>query len=181
MRIIGIYEGHNCSACVVDDGRVVAAAEEERFSRIKMHDGRLHGMPEHSLRYVLQESGATAEEDSAGSMGLSGDSRGARGGAGRGYHYADTSPLCDKCNEPHDTEEHRIMYCPAYTGHRLKLMKDVVATGASFTYRTLLTMEGVPNQHQHELVTSLLEFLVETKLNEHFVRRLGRPDGTEDS
>tara|TARA_B100000809_G_scaffold210403_4_gene213707 strand:- start:757 stop:2559 length:1803 start_codon:yes stop_codon:yes gene_type:complete len=61
MRIIGIYEGHNCSACVVDDGRVVAAAEEERFSRIKMHDGRLHGMPEHSLRYVLQESGATAE------------------------------------------------------------------------------------------------------------------------
>ena len=60
MRIVGIYEGHNCSACVVDDGRVVAAAEEERFSRVKMHDGRLHGMPEQSLRYVLEASGATS-------------------------------------------------------------------------------------------------------------------------
>ncbi len=36
MQILGIscfY--HDAAACVVDDGRIVAAAQEERFTRVK--------------------------------------------------------------------------------------------------------------------------------------------------
>ncbi|MFA6280120.1 MAG: carbamoyltransferase C-terminal domain-containing protein [Bdellovibrionales bacterium] len=43
------------AACLVRDGVVVAAAEEERFSRLKHEDG----FPENALRYVLQEGGIT--------------------------------------------------------------------------------------------------------------------------
>lgn len=40
-RILGVYDGHNCNAALVEDGRVVAAVQEERFSRLKNHDGRV--------------------------------------------------------------------------------------------------------------------------------------------
>lgn len=55
MTIVGIYEGHNACAAAVDasSGCVLAAVEEERFSRIKNHDGRdssLEG-PVESARY----------------------------------------------------------------------------------------------------------------------------------
>ena len=54
MRILGFNcHAHNAAACLLEDGRIVAAAEEERFSRVK-HDGRL---PRHAIAYCLAEAG----------------------------------------------------------------------------------------------------------------------------
>src|SRR5512145_675043 len=44
---------HDSAAALVRDGEIVAAAQEERFSRRK-HDARF---PEHAVRYCLAEGG----------------------------------------------------------------------------------------------------------------------------
>ncbi len=49
---------HDSAATLVVDGEVVAAAQEERFTRIK-HD---HGFPGHAIAYCLGEAGLTAED-----------------------------------------------------------------------------------------------------------------------
>lgn len=46
---------HDSAACLVRDGEIVAAAQEERFSR-KKHDARF---PSHAVRYCLQTGGIT--------------------------------------------------------------------------------------------------------------------------
>ncbi len=46
---------HDSAAALVVDGRIVAAAQEERFTR-KKHDA---AFPEHALRYCLHEAGLT--------------------------------------------------------------------------------------------------------------------------
>ncbi len=54
MRILGIscwY--HDAAACLIEDGRIVAAAQEERFTRIK-HD---EAFPKNAVRYCLAEAG----------------------------------------------------------------------------------------------------------------------------
>ena len=52
MNIIGISAYyHDAAACLLRDGRLVAAAQEERFTRRK-HDA---GFPHHALRYCLAE------------------------------------------------------------------------------------------------------------------------------
>jgi carbamoyltransferase len=48
---------HDSAACLVVDGELVAAAQEERFTRRK-HD---HRFPTHSVRYCLAEAGLTAD------------------------------------------------------------------------------------------------------------------------
>jgi carbamoyltransferase len=48
---------HDSAAAVVQDGQLVAAAQEERFTRIK-HD---HNFPKHAVDYCLQEAGLTPE------------------------------------------------------------------------------------------------------------------------
>ena len=54
MRILGISAFyHDAAACLVDGGEIVAAAQEERFTRIK-HDP---GFPEHAIRYCLEKGG----------------------------------------------------------------------------------------------------------------------------
>ena len=54
MRILGISAFyHDSAAALVEDGRIVAAAQEERFSR-KKHDSRF---PRHALAYCLSEGG----------------------------------------------------------------------------------------------------------------------------
>jgi carbamoyltransferase len=54
MRILGVScYYHDSAAALVDDGRIVAAAQEERFSRRK-HDDRF---PERAVRYCLAEGG----------------------------------------------------------------------------------------------------------------------------
>lgn len=54
MKILGIscfY--HDAAAALIVDGNIIAAAQEERFTRIK-HDERF---PKHAVKYCLQEAG----------------------------------------------------------------------------------------------------------------------------
>lgn len=54
--VIGINAYHgDSSACIIVDGKLVAAAEEERFRRIK----HWAGFPSESIRYCLSEAGLT--------------------------------------------------------------------------------------------------------------------------
>lgn len=58
MLVLGITDGITCGAAVVVDGRVVAAVNEERLSRLKM----AFGFPRQSIKEVLRLAGA-AETD----------------------------------------------------------------------------------------------------------------------
>jgi carbamoyltransferase len=59
LKILGISAYyHDSAACLVEDGRIVAAAQEERFSRVK-HDFRF---PEHAIEYCLGEAGISASD-----------------------------------------------------------------------------------------------------------------------
>jgi carbamoyltransferase len=49
---------HDSAAAIVVDGRIVAAAQEERFTRIK-HD---HEFPTNAIEYCLKEAGITADK-----------------------------------------------------------------------------------------------------------------------
>jgi carbamoyltransferase len=56
LRILGISAFyHDSAAALIEDGRIVAAAQEERFSR-KKHDARF---PVNAIRYCLTEGGIT--------------------------------------------------------------------------------------------------------------------------
>jgi carbamoyltransferase len=56
MLILGISAFyHDSAAALLRDGKIVAAAQEERFTRIK-HDARF---PERAIRYCLQEAGVS--------------------------------------------------------------------------------------------------------------------------
>jgi carbamoyltransferase len=58
VRVLGISAFyHDSAAALVEDGRVVAAAQEERFTR-KKHDARF---PREAIRYCLAEAGASPE------------------------------------------------------------------------------------------------------------------------
>ena len=57
--ILGLNAFHgDSSACLVVDGRLVAAAEEERFRRIK----HWAGFPSEAIRYCLHEGGITIDQ-----------------------------------------------------------------------------------------------------------------------
>ena len=59
VSILGISAFyHDSAACLVVDGEIVAAAQEERFTRVK-HD---YNFPLNAARYCLSEAGITAEE-----------------------------------------------------------------------------------------------------------------------
>ena len=59
MRILGLNAYHgDASACLIVDGVIVAAAEEERFRRIK----HWAGFPSEAIRYCLDEAGATISD-----------------------------------------------------------------------------------------------------------------------
>src|SRR5829696_8300576 len=60
--ILGINAAfHDSSACLVRDGQVVAAAEEERFTRQKHHKRaapyNAHALPFHAIDYCLASAG----------------------------------------------------------------------------------------------------------------------------
>ena len=60
MKLLGISAYyHDSAACLVEDGRIVAAAQEERFSR-KKHDERF---PARAVRYVLAAGGVDDARD----------------------------------------------------------------------------------------------------------------------
>jgi len=57
MKILGISAFyHDSAACLIDDGKIVAAAQEERFTR-KKHD---FSFPAHAIAYCLEEAGIEA-------------------------------------------------------------------------------------------------------------------------
>ncbi len=56
LGISALY--HDSAAALVADGKIVAAAQEERFTR-KKHDPRF---PTRAVQYCLQEAGLTASD-----------------------------------------------------------------------------------------------------------------------
>lgn len=56
LGISGLY--HDSAAALLRDGRIIAAAQEERFSR-KKHD---HRMPIHAIEYCLREANLTPDD-----------------------------------------------------------------------------------------------------------------------
>jgi len=59
MNILGINAYHgDSSACIVQDGEMLAAVEEERFNRIK----HWAGLPIKSISYCIQEAGISLSE-----------------------------------------------------------------------------------------------------------------------
>jgi carbamoyltransferase len=53
MRILGIHDGHNATACLLDDGTIVAMASEERWSRRKNQSG----FPRQAVAWILDAFG----------------------------------------------------------------------------------------------------------------------------
>lgn len=53
MIILGIHDGHNASAALVKDGKLICALAEERFSRVKNH----FGYPQKAIEEILKFSG----------------------------------------------------------------------------------------------------------------------------
>jgi carbamoyltransferase len=59
MKVLGLsFDYHDAAAALVIDGAIVAAAEEERFSR-KKHDSRF---PERAIRFCLEQAGIGAAD-----------------------------------------------------------------------------------------------------------------------
>ena len=59
MWILGISAFyHDSAAAVIEDGRIVGAAQEERFTR-KKHDSRF---PKSAIAYCLEEAGLPLSE-----------------------------------------------------------------------------------------------------------------------
>lgn len=55
MHILGLNIGHNATACLLCDGKIIGAVSEERFSRIKNHSG----IPFKAIKYLLNENKIT--------------------------------------------------------------------------------------------------------------------------
>jgi carbamoyltransferase len=58
VKILGINDQHNASACLLEDGVIVAAVQEERFSRIKNQ----FCFPERSVAWLLATTETRPEE-----------------------------------------------------------------------------------------------------------------------
>lgn len=64
MVILGIHDGHNASAAIVADGKLLSAVGEERFSREKHH----YGFPENAIKAVMKDANMTINDISRVSM-----------------------------------------------------------------------------------------------------------------
>ncbi|MBU0731076.1 MAG: hypothetical protein KKE17_05400 [Proteobacteria bacterium] len=58
MKIIGIHDGHNAAATLLEDGKIVFALEEERLTRIKNHST----FPKEALRFLWDYSNNRPED-----------------------------------------------------------------------------------------------------------------------
>ena len=58
MRILGLSNMRDAAAALVENGRIIAAAEEERFVRIK----HVPTLPIHAVRYCLDTAGIRLED-----------------------------------------------------------------------------------------------------------------------
>ncbi len=58
MIVLGVHDGHTAAAALLRDGRIVAAVQEERFTRIK----NWAGFPAQSVRWLLQSQGLGTQD-----------------------------------------------------------------------------------------------------------------------
>ena len=58
MIILGIQEAHDASAALMIDGKIVAACQEERFTRVKGD----YGFPKESVRFCLDSQGIRSKD-----------------------------------------------------------------------------------------------------------------------
>ncbi len=58
MYILGLNIGHNSTAGLLKDGKIIKCVSEERFSRIKNH----HGVPLKSIKWLLEETKINMED-----------------------------------------------------------------------------------------------------------------------
>ncbi len=58
LYILGINRAHDSSVSLLKNGELIAAAEEERFTRVKHY----WGFPGNALKYVLEEAGISVHE-----------------------------------------------------------------------------------------------------------------------
>jgi len=58
MIVLGVHDGHNCSAAIMKDGKIIAAVQEERFTRLKNESG----FPKNSIDFCLKVCGITASQ-----------------------------------------------------------------------------------------------------------------------
>ena len=58
MIILGIHDGHNASVALVKNNQLICAVAEEKFSRIKCHEG----FPFHSVDAVLKATNTSRED-----------------------------------------------------------------------------------------------------------------------
>ena len=57
MKVLGIHDGHNASACLYENGKILGLVSEERFTKVK----NIGGFPYHSVNWLLK---STRTEDS---------------------------------------------------------------------------------------------------------------------
>jgi carbamoyltransferase len=58
MKILGIHDGHNSAACLLADGDVLMAIQEERLRRVKNYAG----FPGLAIRFILEKCGLALED-----------------------------------------------------------------------------------------------------------------------
>ena len=58
MKILGVHIGHDSSAALIIDGKIVADVAEERFNRLKHYSG----LPRYAVDYCLKSQGITMED-----------------------------------------------------------------------------------------------------------------------
>ncbi len=56
--VLGVSEAHNCTAALLRDGEIIAAASEERFTRFKNDTG----YPKKAVDFVLSQAGIRSDE-----------------------------------------------------------------------------------------------------------------------
>lgn len=62
MIILGINDGFEAGAAVIKNGKIVSAINEERISRIKLHQGHMHGWPYASVREAMRLAKVTPND-----------------------------------------------------------------------------------------------------------------------
>jgi len=58
MNILGIFDGHNASSCLLVNGKPIAMVQEERFTKRKNDKG----YPENAINYCLSSSGISGND-----------------------------------------------------------------------------------------------------------------------
>ena len=58
MKILGMHDGHNASACLLEDGRIKYCIQEERLTNTKNY----FGFPFKSIEKILALANIDAEE-----------------------------------------------------------------------------------------------------------------------